>query len=137
MGDELNQAGQPGGDVTDVADAAGQGWLRSFFWRYWRGGYRLAVSYWLVGWLLQFALLFLSVIVGATLGALAGAQALALLVITVLALAVSTWVSVGLWRSATVYMQTSSRLWGMLAKVSAVGCMVQVLVQLGAIWSGK
>jgi hypothetical protein len=134
MSDELNQAHQQRGQADKTMGASEQGWLRSFFWRYWRGGYRLAISYWLVGWLLQFVLLFLSVIVGATLGTLARSQALTLLVITVLALAVSVWVSVGLWRSAVVYMQTSSRLWGMLAKVSALGSFVQVVVQLGAIW---
>ncbi|MES1976719.1 MAG: hypothetical protein V4451_01700 [Pseudomonadota bacterium] len=137
MNDGLNHSDQSGQPVGELAGANEQGWLRRFFWRYWAGGFRLPVSYWLMGWLLQFVLLFLSVVVGAAVGALVGSAVLALLVMSVLALAVAVWVSTGLWRSATVYMQTSSRVWGTLAKVSAVGSVVQVLVQVGALWSGR
>lgn len=136
--DQPGASGQPGGRAQDGSDSSsGRGWLRQFFWRYWGGGYRLAVSYWLVGWALQFVLLVLSVLVGAAVGALLASATLALVAITLLALAVATWVSVGLWRSATVYMQTSSRVWGVLAKISAVGSLVQVLVQIEALWVGR
>ena len=121
---------QPDGATSGMKPS---GWLRTFFWRHWNGELHLPVSYWLVGLVLQFVLLFAVLFFFLALIGLTGIR-LPLVFLMVLVIgAVAVWCNVGVWRSATVYMRTSPRVWGMLAKVGVVCNAVQILLELGSL----
>ena len=109
------------------------GWLRTFFWRHWNGELQLPVSYWLVGLLLQFVLLFSILFFFLALIGLTGLKLPWVLAMIICMGAVAVWSNVGVWRSATLYMRTSPRVWGMLAKLGVVCNAIQILLELGSL----
>ncbi|MES2510665.1 MAG: hypothetical protein V4625_12095 [Pseudomonadota bacterium] len=119
-------------DAT-ATDENPSGWLRTFFWRHWNGELRLPISYWLVGLVLQFALLFAVLFFFLFLIGITGIRLPLVFLMVVVLGAVAVWSNVGVWRSATVYMRSSPRLWGMLAKAGVVCNAVQIVLELGSL----
>ncbi len=121
---------QADGAVTGEKKSGG---LRTFVWRHWNGELHLPVSYWLVGLVLQFVLLFAVLFFFLALIGLTGIRLPLVFLMVAVIVAVAVWSNVGVWRSATVYMRTSPRIWGILAKAGVVCNAVQVVLELGSL----
>ena len=102
---------------------------RNFVTRFWRGEVRLWVSFWIVGLLVSIALIFVSPLMIALFDAENGHRPLNIFTASALTwsciAALSVWEPVGLWRSASRYMQQRLHagrrpFWGVLAQIWVV-----------------
>lgn len=104
--------------------------LKNFVLRHWEGKFSLPVSYWLIGTLLGTGLIVTSVILAEvlelfteSLTTTAWLQFLILPFIWVVLL----WIYVGIWKSATHYLeQGKSIVWGRLAKLGVIVGLLQI-----------